>query len=309
MALCGILAAPAARAETVTVGVVRGVPTIFWPIYAGISQGFYKAQGLDLDIVQTPSSQATLQQMSAGSLVFGSAGMTDPVHAIERGAPIAVIRIEGENAPYNLLGQRTIKRMEDLKGKTVSLDSAKGITRIYVERMLGAHGIKPGQFDMIFAGATSDRFAALQAGAADAAILAAPFNFRAEGLGFTNLGLTIDYVKGIPFSAWCVNKDWAEAHKAEVKKFLAAYERTVDWFYDAKNRDAAIKVALDNSPVSPDDAAKSYDFFRKIGFFQRTGKVSTLELQNVIDVMKQLGDIEKPITGESLVLPGVTPLG
>ncbi len=47
---------------------------------------------------------------------------------------------------------------------------------------------------MIFAGATSARFSALQSGAVDAAILTPPFNFHAESAGFTNLGFTIDYV-------------------------------------------------------------------------------------------------------------------
>ena len=33
----------------------------------------------------------------------------------------------------------------------------KSITRVYTERMLATAGIKPGEFDMVFAGATSAR--------------------------------------------------------------------------------------------------------------------------------------------------------
>ena len=44
---------------------------------------------------------------------------------------------------------------------------------------------------MTFAGATSARFSALQAGAVDAAILTPPFNFHAQSAGFTLLGHTI----------------------------------------------------------------------------------------------------------------------
>ena len=74
--------------------------------------------------------------------------------------------------------------MEDIKGKLVSVGGAKDITRIFVERMLEPNGVKPGEFDMTFAGATSARFAALQAGAVDAAILTPPFNFHAQTAGF-----------------------------------------------------------------------------------------------------------------------------
>ena len=46
-----------------------------------------------------------------------------------------------------------------------SLGGPKDITRIYVERMLAPHGIKPGEFDMVFAGATAARAQALLGGA------------------------------------------------------------------------------------------------------------------------------------------------
>ena len=54
--------------------------------------------------------------------------------------------------------------------------------------MLAPHGVKPGEFDMVFAGATSARASALLAGAVDAAILLPPFNFQAEARASTISG-------------------------------------------------------------------------------------------------------------------------
>ena len=79
--------------------------------------------------------------------------------------------------------------------------------------MLEPNGVKPGEFDMTFAGATSARFSALQAGAVDAAILTPPFNFHAQSAGFTLLGHTIEYVD-MPFAGIAVNTNWAAANKA-----------------------------------------------------------------------------------------------
>jgi hypothetical protein len=53
------------------------------------------------------------------------------------------------------------------------------MTLPHVERMLAPSSVKPSEFDMVFAGATAARAAALQAGAVDAAILLPPFNFQA----------------------------------------------------------------------------------------------------------------------------------
>ena len=80
------------------------------------------------------------------------------------------------------------------------IGGAKDITRIFTERMLEPNGLKSGDYDYIFAGATSARFSALQSGAVDAAILTVPFNFYAESAGFTNLGFTFDYIPDMPFA-------------------------------------------------------------------------------------------------------------
>ena len=102
----------------------------------------------------------------------------------------------------------------------ISLGGPKDITRIYVERMLAPHGVKPGEFDMVFAGATSARASALQAGAVDAAILLPPFNFHATAAGFNELGLTVDYAPELPFSGTVINRNWAAKNGPVVQRIL-----------------------------------------------------------------------------------------
>src|SRR5258708_28227935 len=107
-----------------------------------------------------------------------------------------------------------MRSWSDLQGKNISIGGPKDIPRISLERMAGPNGVKPGDYDTVFAGATSARFSALQSGAVDAAILLPPFNFYAESAGFTNLGLTIDYAKALPFTATVVGPPWASSRSA-----------------------------------------------------------------------------------------------
>src|SRR5439155_8834586 len=173
----------------------------FWPVLIGISKGFFAAEELNLDVLYAQSSAQIVQQLASGSLDISiSTGLVDPMRAIGMGASIAIVRVEIQAPPYALLAKPSIKSLKDLKGKVISLGGPKDITRIYVERMLEPNGVKPGEFDMVFAGATAARASALLAGAVDAAILLPPFNFHAVSAGFNELGLTIDYVKDLPFS-------------------------------------------------------------------------------------------------------------
>jgi ABC-type nitrate/sulfonate/bicarbonate transport system substrate-binding protein len=102
-----------------------------------------------------------------------------------------------------------IKKISDLKGKTVSIGGGKDITLIYMESFLAAGGLTSKDVDFHYAKATQDRFAALISGGADAAILYPPATFRAAGQGFTYLGEINDHLKGFPFTVWAVNTNWA----------------------------------------------------------------------------------------------------
>lgn len=311
-AIAGLLAtAPLANAaDKVTAGTVGSASALLWPYYIGKDRGFFTEAGLDLDMILIPSSAAVQQQLTAGALDIAiGTGLVDPIRAITKGAAVSIVRIDGQTPPYSLLAKPDIKALKDLKGKTISVGGLADITRIYVEKMLAPNGVQPGQFDMVFAGATSARFAALQGGAVDAAIVMPPFTFRGETGGLTNLGPVMDYVgKTMPFAGSAVGTAWATAHKPIVERFVQAYTRSIAFFYDDAHREDSMAILIKGINADRDDVVKSYDFFRKIEFFEPTGKISRARLGGLLDVLKTMGDVPQSVTIDQLVLPGVTEL-
>jgi NitT/TauT family transport system substrate-binding protein len=313
VALIGCAAAAPMRAqedqqdEKITFGTVGQASANMWPTLIGIHKGFFAAEGVKPDIVYVQSSAALVQQVTAGSLGISiSTGLADPLRAVGMGAPVAVLRIEVQAPPYDLVAKPSVKTLADLKGKLISLGGPKDITCIYVERMLAPSGIKRGDFDMVFAGATSARTAALVAGAVDAAILLPAFNFQAIQKGFHSLGLTVDYAKDLPFSGMAVNVPWAKAHKAMLAKVLRAENRSIAWFDDGGNREEAVHILQSESHLTRDDTEKAYDFFRNGHFFEPTGKVSRAKLATLAKAMESLGDLPGALDVDKVMLPGVT---
>ena len=301
-----LASAPALGQETVILGSVGSTSANGWPSYVAIEKGFFAAEGLKPDAIFAQSNAAVIQQLAAGSInVSTNSGLVDPIRAIEKGAPLAIIRIEVQKPPYTLLGKANIKSMKELKGKMLSVGGAKDITRIFVERMLEPHGVKPGEFDMTFAGATSARFAALQAGAVDAAILTPPFNFHAESAGFTNLGNTVDYAD-MPFAGISVNTNWAAANRRTAEKIIAIYTKSIAWLYDPANRDEAVRILMRVSSLKKDDVERAYDFLIPGKYFEPTGKVSKARLNTLVDALKSLGDVPSGFAVDRLFLAGVT---
>jgi len=307
VAIAAPVLATRANAQTVvTPGSVGSSSANGWPSYVAIEKGLYAAVGIKPDTVFAQSNAAVIQQVAAGSInVSTNSGLVDPIRAIQKGAPLAIVRIEVQVPPYSLLAKPAIKEMKDLKGKLISVGGAKDITRIFVEQMLAPNGVKPGEFDMTFAGATSARFAALQAGAVDAAILTPPFNFHAQSAGFTLLGHAVQYVD-MPFAGISVNTQWAATNKGVTEKLIKVYNDSMAWLYDPKNRAEAVQILMKVSKIKQDDVEKAYDFLIGGKYFEPTGKVSKARLNKLVGALKTLGDLPQDFTTDRLFLPGVT---
>jgi ABC-type nitrate/sulfonate/bicarbonate transport system substrate-binding protein len=306
LACAMFVSAPAHATETILVGSVGSASANLWPVMVGVKKGMFAAEDIKIDMVYVQNNAGVIQQLTVDAVnVSVGSGLVDPIRAVDKGAPLALVRIEMQRPPYTLLAKPAIKSIKGLKGKTVSVGGAKDITRIFFERMLAPSGVDPKDVDLIFAGATSARLAALQSGAADAALLTAPYNFHAEAAGFTNLGRAADTVD-MPFSGVSTNRDWAQRNKATVEKFLAVYTKSIAWLTTPANRQEAIDIMVSVSNLKADDVSKAYDFMIASGFIEPTGTISKAQLGKVVDALKTLGDIPAGFAVDRLFLPGIT---
>jgi NitT/TauT family transport system substrate-binding protein len=301
-----LFAFPAVAAETVIAGGVSSGSTNLWPIHIGIRKGLFQAAGINVDLVFAQSNASVIQQLAANSINASvGSGLVDPIRAVEKGAPVALIRIETQKPPYALLAKPALKSIADLRGKTVSVGGPKDITRIFFERMLVASGVPLRDVDLIFAGATSARIAALQSGAADAALLTTPYNFHAEAAGYRNLGMTAAMVD-MPFSGVSINRNWASRNMKTAQAYLAVYSQAILWLENPANRREAIDIMLAVSSLKPEDVEKSYDFLLGGHFFETTGTISRARLGKVLEALQELGDIPPTMPVDSLFMPGLT---
>jgi ABC-type nitrate/sulfonate/bicarbonate transport system substrate-binding protein len=302
-------AAPARAADTVSIGTVGSPSANLWPLFIGVEKGFFTAENVKPDLIYIQSSAAVIQQLSAGSLDMSmSTGIVDPIRAIDQGAAIALTRFEVQVPPYALLAKSSIKSLRELKGKVISVGGPKDITRLYVDRMLAPQGLKTGDYDYHYAGATTARAQALLSGAVDAAILLPPSNFQIQNQGYNDLGLAMQYAPDLAFSGTVVNKAWAARSTDVLKRVLAAQSKSTEFLYDSKNRTEVVNILVKVSGQKLEDVDKSYDFFTKNNFFDRTGKISRAKMTALIEALVGLGDVKAPGNIERFLLPGVAQL-
>jgi len=302
------LTRPALAADKIVGGTLGGQAPL-WPFYVAAKKGIFAAEDLDVEINFAQSGPAVAQQLTGGAFdVALSIGNDNAMHAIGKGAPLAIVRIIGNTAPYALIAKPEIKTIAGLKGKTISVGQVNDVTTVYFERMAAANGLQRSDYDELVAGVAAARYAALKAGVADAAFVLPPLNFQANAAGYVTLGFSADYVKDLPFTGMVVRKAWAALSRPQLKRLLAATDKAIAWLADEAHRDEAVDILVASAHAQKNDAAASYDLLRRIAYFEPGSAVSRHKLQNLIDAERALGLVDASLTVERLVMPGVTDL-
>ena len=165
----------------------------FFPILAAQQQGFYADEGLRVDLIVIRPSLA-LQALVSGDLQF-VALFSAVVRAAISGVPIRALMALNKAPNFSLVVKPEIRRVEDLKGKTLGIGAPTDLTDVGVRLILERHGLNPkADAKYISVRRPPTRLAALQAGRIDATLLPLPFNKRALGLGFKELVALKDFI-------------------------------------------------------------------------------------------------------------------
>lgn len=298
-----VLAAASAQAQTViTAGMVAHGPPQ-WPQYIAEELGWSKADNIDLELVT--AGGGGVAQVAAGSLDMAHSGYPDFARAALHGAPVRIVLSDFVGSPYAVFAKKNIKTIADLKGKLISIGGPNDITLIYIKPFLASAGLKVSDVDLVYAKAAGDRFAALAAGAVDAAILNPPTYFEATAAGLTDLGDTKPFAEGIPFTVWGANTAWAAAHRDTLVTFVRDYRRAVAWLYDPANKQQAIDILVKRAHQKPEDSAKAYDYLiAKLRLFGSSGDVPDSVYAKMADGLAEIGTIKAPFPPKSAIFDG-----
>lgn len=171
----------------------RGIPNL--GLMAGQRYGFFRAQGLDAElIVMRPST--SLQTLVAGDLDYATA-LASAARASVSGLPLRILIALTVGQDFSLVVRPEIRRIEDLRGKTLATSGVGEFTDVGTRLVLKKYGLAPEQdvkLRTIF-GNHPLRLSALQAGQIDGTIMTMPYNKMAVKMGFRELVHLRDFVK------------------------------------------------------------------------------------------------------------------
>ena len=219
--------------------------------YSAISAtqaGFYLAKdakifekhGLFVDPVYVAGASRVQQAMIAGEFTLALGGGNIVTVNLAGGDVVIIGGVVNVPAFY-LYVQPSIKRQEDLKGKTLGITRYGASTDGSLRLLLKKWRLEPDRdVKIIQMGGQPEILAGMQAGVVQGGILSSPGDFKANKAGFSMLANfakeAIDYpTTGLVSTRTTINKE-----RDTVKRFLMAYSEAVDRLF--RDKELAIKV-------------------------------------------------------------------
>jgi ABC-type nitrate/sulfonate/bicarbonate transport system substrate-binding protein len=160
------------------------------PFYVARDKGFFRNEGLVGEVIVMNRDDLILQSLVADSIQFGNISPSALFPAREQGLTnLKMIAGSFNGTTYSIIALPKFTTLEQLKGAKLAVSSLQaGSTQVlkYILKQKGL--IYPRDYNLLRAGGTTLRYAALQTQQVDAAILAEPVSLIAQEKGLMNLG-------------------------------------------------------------------------------------------------------------------------
>jgi NitT/TauT family transport system substrate-binding protein len=269
-------------------------------VYYAVEQGFFKQQGLDVEIVTTSNGPATAAAIVSGGLDIGSGNALSIAQAHDRGvnfvfiAPSGAYTSSDPTAGLVVAKTSSAKSVKDFAGKTFGVNTVAALGQIAICAWLDKNGVdwKAVRFIEL---PYSAMVPALVAGRIDAALMVEPALDKAvagEGRVFAPIYDTIakDFTDGGFFAL----ADYVKTHIDAIRRFNTAIVTAAKW--GNANRAASAKILEKYSGIP------AGDMVHRVRYYERLDPAS---IQPLIDAAAKYGTLRESFPATNIIAPGL----
>ncbi len=264
----------------ITLGLTTRNGSTSLPFVIAEEKGFFKAEGVPA-IVVIMQNQVVVNGVVARNVDYGGT-FSNFVGAALSGLPVRIVMSAMDGSDHYLVTAPHIKRVEDLKGKNFGISSFGGTPHSEAIMILRKHGMSEKDVTFLQIGGSSSRYAAMESGAVQAAMLVPPFNNFAVKRGFNQL-LSFNEIMNIPLGGLAVHTQRMKEKPDEIVKMIKAVLRATDFI---RTRKADILAFLEAKWGIREADVRESIYRDMVGLFSRDGIASDETMKNVIQLVR-----------------------
>ena len=259
-----------------TIMVGGATKIIYLPAKLTEQLGYFKEEGLDVEIQSQPAGVDAENELLAGA-VQGVVGFYD--HTIDlqsKGKEVEAVvvlgQVPGEVEMVATRAAGQIRSMADIKGKTLGVTGLGSSTNFLTQYLAFRAGVASSQFTVLPVGADTTFIAAIRQGRIDAGMTTEPTVSQLLKTGEAQVLVDMRTAEGTtqalgglyPASSLYMQRAWVDTHKDQVQKLARAFVKTLRFMkthtadeiaqkmpkdYYGNNRDLYVKALAASMPM------------------------------------------------------------
>lgn len=224
-----------------------GLQTFSLPLVLAHGLGYYKEQGVDVELETLPSIGKALQALVGGSVDVAGVSYPQTLQLAAEGQPLRSFFIMARRGSMAVVISPPVtdryRRAEDLKGAQIGVTSPGGASHLFANYYLAAHGLGAADFRTANIGLGASALAAMESGRVDAAAVSGGDHLRLRRR-FPNLRVLVDsstpegmreIYGGDTFAGGVAAKpEWLQSNTDTARRMARALRQTLEWIASHK---------------------------------------------------------------------------
>jgi NitT/TauT family transport system substrate-binding protein len=271
----------------------------FLALYTALHRGFFKDEGIDLEIVYMPANLASTAVLN-GDVDYNGA-VTGTIGAAVRGQPMKVLLFTVSKPLLFLISKREIRDVKQLKGKKIAGSSPGGSATLIADKVLKHYGLEPGRDVSLLpmGGSAAGRYAVLETNVVDASFLSVPENIIALEKGYNELIFAGDVVE-FPQNGFGASDKKIRENPDEIYRMVRATLRGLQFIWDKSHQEAVTSIMMKQWKVN--DRKMAAEMSRQVSrVLTKDAYVKPESVQVLIDLARESAKVTKAVSVSEVV--------
>ncbi len=279
---------------------IETVRSIFYaPVYVAINKGFFKDEGLDINLTTAQGSDKAMTAILSGTADFGMQGPETTVYVYNQGREdytVNFAQVTKKDGSF-LVGRSAEPdfKWENLKGKTIIGGRPGGMPEMVLEWVLKDHGLAPGKDVNVI---TNLQFTAT-AGAfqsqpdVDYVALFEPTGSIMEKTGEGKIVASLGEAGGeVPYTTFAAKKSFIKKNPESVQKITNALYKGQLWVKDHSSKEIAEAISSFFPDADPKLTETVVNRYKDQESWTYTPAVSEEGLDHLQDFIRSAGELK-----------------
>ena len=291
----------------VTLKINEVTHSVFYaPLYLADSLGYFEEENLKIELTNGGGADAVMASVLSGDSDIGFCGPEAAIY-VQLGGSQDVPTVFGQLTQRD--GSFLVSRKEekdfkwtDLKGKEILAGRRGGVPAMTFEYVLRENGFTDADINLNFDVAFNLMTGAFEAGTADYCTMFEPTASEYQKAGKGYIVAAVGVAAGvIPYTSVLAKRSWISQHETQVRGFLRAMLKAVDYAQKNTPEDIASKLFKQFPSTSYESITTSIKNYQSIDSWATDMELTEASFKRLQDIIQSAGELPKRAAFADLV--------